>query len=76
MSSNLADLLLDLPPDLSPPWYLHLVVKMSSNLADLLLVLPADLPSLVLTSSGQDEFKFGRCTPSSASRSTLLGTDI
>ena len=30
---------------------------MSSNLADL----PADLP-LVLTSSGQDEFKFGRST--------------
>ena len=30
---------------------------MSSNLADVLLVLPADLPSLVLTSSGQDEFQ-------------------
>ena len=45
---------------------------MSSNLADLLLDLPADLPSLVFTSSGQDEFKFGRSTPSSASRSTSL----
>ena len=35
---------------------------MSSNLADLTLDLPADLPP-VLTSSGQDEFKFGRSTP-------------
>ena len=33
---------------------------MSSNLADLPLDLPPDLPSLVLTSSGQDEFTFGR----------------
>ena len=62
MSSNLADLLLDLQ-QIYPPWYLHLVIKMGSNLADLLLVLPADLPSLVLTSSGQDEFKFGRSMP-------------
>ena len=38
---------------------------MSSNLADLPLDLPPDLPSLVLTSSGQDEFKFGRSTPPS-----------
>ena len=41
------------------------MVKMSSNLADLL----ADLPP-VLTSSAQDEFKFDRSTPRSASRST------
>ena len=35
---------------------------MSSNLADLPLDLPPDLPFVVLTSSGQDEFKFGRST--------------
>ena len=35
---------------------------MSSNLADLPLDLLADLPP-VLTSCGQDEFKFGRSTP-------------
>ena len=51
MSSNLANL---------PPSTDYLVVKMSSNLADLPLDLPPDLPSLVLTSSGQDEFTFGR----------------
>ena len=43
---------------------------MSSNLADLPLDLLADLPPLVLTSHGQDEFKFGRSTPRSASRYT------
>ena len=42
------------------------MVKMSSNLADL----PADLAPLVVTSHGQDEFKFGRSTPRSADRST------
>ena len=36
---------------------------MSSNLADLPLDLPPDLPSLVLTSSGLDEFKFGKSIP-------------
>ena len=54
MSSNLADL--------SPTTDI-IVVKMSSNLAHLPLELAADLPSLVLTSSGQVEFKFGRSTP-------------
>ena len=66
---------------------------MSSNLADLPLDLPPDLNSLELTSSGQDEFKFGRYTPTltsscqdefkfgrytfrSATRFTLPGTDI
>ena len=43
---------------------------MSSNLADLPLDLLADLPPL-LTSSGQEEFKFGRSTLRSAGRSTL-----
>ena len=62
MSSNLADL---------SPKYCHLVDKMSSNLADLPLDLPPDPPSLVLTSSGQDEFKFGISTPRSATRSIL-----
>ena len=62
---NLADLPLDLPADL-PPQYWHLMVKMSSYLADLPLALLADLTPMVLTSHGQDEFKFGR----SASRST------
>ena len=56
--------------------YWHLVVKVSSNLADLLLDLPPDLPSLVLTSSGQDEFKFGRSNPRSASRSNPLNIAI
>ena len=116
MSSNLADLPIDLLADLSPPpcywhlvvkmtanladlppWYWHLVVKMSSNLADLSpcywhlvfkmssnladlspwywhLVVKmsanlADLSLLLLTSSVQDECKFGRSTPRSASRS-------
>ena len=36
---------------------------MNSNLADLPLDLPPDLPPSVLTSSGQDEFKFGRSIP-------------
>ena len=45
---------------------------MSSNLADLPLDLPADLTPLVLTSNGQDEFKFSRSTPRSADRSTPL----
>ena len=36
---------------------------MSTNLADLPLDLPPDLPPSVLTSSGQDEFKFGRSIP-------------
>ena len=36
---------------------------MSSNLADLPLDLPPDYPPLVLTASGQDEFKYGRSTP-------------
>ena len=44
---------------------------MSSNLADLSLDLLADLPP-VLTSCGQDEFKFGRSIPRSASRSPLV----
>ena len=39
------------------------MVKMSSNLADLPLDLLADLIPAVLTSHGQDEFKFGRSTP-------------
>ena len=102
MSSNLADLPIDMSPDLpasvltssgqdefkfgrSTPrsasrstlfGYLHPVVKMSSNLEDLPLDMSPDLPPSVLTSSGQDEFKFGRSTPRSASRSTLLGTYI
>ena len=59
MSSKLTDI---------APQYWLLVVKMSSNLADLPLDLPEDLSFSVLTSSGQDEFKFGR--------STLPGTDI
>ena len=50
---------------------------MSSNLADLPLDLPPDLPPLStpsgqdtdMTTSGQDEFKFGRSTPRSATRS-------
>ena len=46
------------------------MVRMSSNLADLPPDLPPDLPYPVLTSSGQDEFKFGRSSPRSASRST------
>ena len=41
----------------------------NSNLADLTLDLLADLPP-ELTSSGEDEFKFGRSTLRSASRST------
>ena len=44
------------------------MVKMSSNLADLL----AWLFLLVMTSSGEDEFKFGRST----SRSIPPSTDI
>ena len=52
------------------PQYWHLVVKMSSNLTDLTLDLPADQLPTVLTSSGQDEFTFGRSTPRSADRST------
>ena len=84
MISNLADLPLDLLADL-PPWYWHLMVKMSSNLADLPLDLLTDQspqyceddsnladPPQVLTSCGQDEFKFGRSTPRSAGRSTPL----
>ena len=55
MSSNLADL---------PSWSWHLVARMSSNLADLPLDLLADLHHPpVLTSSGQDDCKFGRSTP-------------
>ena len=73
ISSNLVDLPLDLLADL-PPRNCHLVVKMSSILADLPLDLLADLPPK-LTSSGQDEFKFGRSTPRSAGRSTPK-TDI
>ena len=46
--------------------------KVSTNLADLLLHLPPDLPSLVLTSSGEDEFKFGISTPRSATRYPYL----
>ena len=46
-----------------PPTTDIIVVKMSSNLAHLPLELAADLPSLVLTSSGQVEFVFGRSTP-------------
>ena len=61
VSSNLADLPLDLLTELHP-YNGHLVVKMSSNLAD--------LPPLVVTSHSQDEFKFGRSTPRSAGRST------
>ena len=61
MSSNLADLPLDLLADL-PLSTVIFVVKMSSNLADLPLDLPPDLPSLVLTSSDQDELKFGWST--------------
>ena len=45
---------------------------MSSNLADLLLDLLADLNTPVLISSGQDEFKFCRSTPRSASRPNAL----
>ena len=74
MSSNLADLPLDLLADLHP-WYWHLVVKMSSNLADLPLDLLTFQSLPVLTSCGQDEFKFGRSTPRSAGRSTPC-TDI
>ena len=32
-------------------------------MADLPLDLPPDYPPLVLTASGQDEFKYGRSTP-------------
>ena len=58
MSSNLADLLADLPPVLTSSCqdefkfgtstfqYWYLVVKMSTNLADLPLELPPDLPHL------------------------------
>ena len=58
MSSNLADLLADLPPVLTSSCqdeikfitstfqYWYLVVKMSRNLADLPLDLPPDLPHL------------------------------
>ena len=44
------------------------MVKMSSNLADLL----ADLLLLVLTSNGEDEFKFGRSAPKSADLPPIL----
>ena len=56
---------------------------MSLNLADLPLDLPPDLSSLVLTSSGQNEFKFGRSTPrsgrstpSTSSQDELFGRSI
>ena len=59
MSSNLADLPLYLPADLTP------LVLTSSGQGWQLADLPAAGRSnpLVLTSSGQDEFKFGRSTP-------------
>ena len=47
----------------------HLVVKMISNLADLPLD-PGRSTPVVLTSCGQDDFKFCRSTPRSAGRST------
>ena len=47
---------------------------MSSNLADLPLVSARSTLPPILTSSGQDEFKFGISTPRSATRSTLPGT--
>ena len=81
MSSNLADLPLDLVADLPPDW--HLVAKFGRSTLDL----PADVPpstyilwsrwvqiwqmyTPVLISCGQNEFKFGRSTPTSASRCT------
>ena len=45
------------------PWYWHLVVKMSSNLADLTPTSASSSNIPVLTSCGQDDFKFGRSTP-------------
>ena len=67
MSSNLADLPLDLLADQSPQYW-HLMINMSSNLAGLPLDLPSYLPpgTYILC---QDEFKFGRSTPRSAGRS-------
>ena len=50
----------------------HTQTSRNSNLADLPLDLPADLTPLVLTSSGQNEFKFGTSTPTSVSRSNPL----
>ena len=62
---------LDLLADLSPGTW-HLVVKMSSNLADLSLDLLAEATfPAVLTSCGQDEFKFDRSTPTSTGSSNL-----
>ena len=66
MSSNLADLPLDLPPVLTSSGQDEFKFGQST--------------SAVLTSSGQDEFKFGRSTPRSANLSSLAhlpsSTDI
>ena len=69
MISNLADLPLDLLEDLHL-WYWNLVVKMISNFADLPLDLLTEQSLPVLTSCGQDDFKFCRCNPRSGFRST------
>ena len=73
MSSNLADLPLDLLADLLPQ---HLVVKMSSNLADLPLDLLADLlPQKTTPSAMQDGISnYGRSTPSSGCQIYPLDT--
>ena len=69
MISNLADLPLDLLEDLHL-WYWNLVVKMISNFADLPLDLLTEQSLPVLTSCGQDDFKFCRCNSRSGFRST------
>ena len=63
MSSNMADLPLDLVADQFPHSDWHLKVKMSLNLADLSLDLLADLTPGTGHLHGQGEFKFGRSTP-------------
>ena len=62
MSSNLADLPLDLPADL-PPWYWHQSGQDEFKFGRSTPRSAGRSIPLVLTFSGQDEFKFGRSTP-------------
>ena len=72
MSSNLADLPLDLPADL-PPIIFHSYFLSFLELQKSLLV--SFQWCWTQWQSGQDEFKFGRSMPTSAGRSTPI-TDI